>query len=84
MGNCNGPAKQQQQQIAGQVESVNFDRFFNVLTGPELQDVIEAQNLQYRERNYSPPVTLSLFLGQVMSADGSCRMPSTTTTSTVR
>ena len=84
MGNCNGPAKQQQQQIAGHVDSANFNHFFNVLTGPELQNVIEAQNLQYRDRNYSPTVTLSLFLGQVMSADGSCRMPSTTTTSTVR
>lgn len=47
--------------------------FFNVLTGPLLYELVEEQLPEHRERLYPPTVTLSLFLQQVLSADGSCR-----------
>jgi hypothetical protein len=47
--------------------------FFNLLTGPELLEPLEALLPEYRERKYPPTVTLAMFLGQVLSADGSCQ-----------
>ena len=35
--------------------------------------MVEDQLPEYRERHYPPTLTLSMFLGQVMSADGSCQ-----------
>ena len=73
MGNCNRPAVQRQQCIAKQVQTADANRFFDLLSGPELRDVVEAQLPEHRERDYPPTLTLSMFLGQVMSADGSCQ-----------
>lgn len=73
MGNCNRPAVQRQQCIAKQAQTGDANRFFNLLSSPELLDVVEAQLPAHRERDYPPTLTLSLFLGQVMSADGSCQ-----------
>jgi hypothetical protein len=47
--------------------------FFNVLTGPQLLELTEAQLPEHRERLYPPTVTLSMFLRQALSADGSCQ-----------
>lgn len=47
--------------------------FFNVLTGPQWLQVTEAHLPEHRERLYPPTVTLSMFLQQVLSADGSCQ-----------
>lgn len=47
--------------------------FFNLLTRPELLVSVEAQLPAHRERLFPPTETLSMFLAQVMSADGSCR-----------
>jgi len=47
--------------------------FFNVLTGPQLLDASEAQLPEHRERLYPPTVTLSMFMRQVLQADGSCQ-----------
>jgi Transposase DDE domain len=47
--------------------------FFNVLTGPELLQVTEAQLPEHRERLYPPTVTLAMFLRQVLSPDSSCQ-----------
>jgi len=44
-----------------------------VLTGPELLDLTEAHLPQHRERLYPPTVTLSMFMRQVLQADGSCQ-----------
>ena len=44
-----------------------------MLTGPELLGRLEALLPEYRERKYPPTVTLAMFLGQVLSADGSCQ-----------
>lgn len=73
MGNCSRPAVQRQQCIAKQAQAADANRFFNLLTSPELLDVVEAQLPEHRERDYPPTMTLSMFLGQVMSADGSCQ-----------
>lgn len=47
--------------------------FFNLLTGPQLLDGIEALLPAHRERLFPPTETLSMFLAQVLSADGGCR-----------
>ena len=49
-----------------------FD-FFNLLTAPELLEHLEARLPPHRERLFPPTETLSMFLSQVLSADGSCR-----------
>ena len=66
---------QQQQKIvarrAGQTGAVDF---FNVLTGPELLEITEAHLPTHRERLYPPTVALSMFINQVLDADGSCQV----------
>ena len=47
--------------------------FFNVLTGPLLLELTEAHLPAHRERLYPPTVTLSMFIKQVLEADGSCQ-----------
>ena len=47
--------------------------FFNVLTSPELLDATEALLPKHRERLYPPTVALSMFMRQVLEADGSCQ-----------
>jgi hypothetical protein len=64
---------QRQRAIAKQASKVDANHFFNLLTAPELLSVVEEQLPEHRERWYPPTITLSMFLGQVMSADGSCQ-----------
>jgi len=47
--------------------------FFNLLTGPELLAMTDSLSPAHRERLYSPTVVLSMFMGQVLEADGSCQ-----------
>ena len=49
-----------------------FD-FFDLLTAPELLEHLETRLPPHRERLFPPAETLSMFLSQVLSADGSCR-----------
>jgi hypothetical protein len=78
MANKRRPGRTRQQQqlrkdlqkVARQVDSMSF---FNLLTGPQLLGRLEALLPPYRERKYPPTVTLAMFLGQVLSADGSCQ-----------
>ena len=67
------PAQQRQREIAKQASKIGADHFFNLLTGPDLLQMVEAHQPEYRERQYPPTVALSMFLGQVLSADGSCQ-----------
>jgi hypothetical protein len=62
--------RQRIQQHAGQIDAYEF---FNLLTSPELLDIVEQQLPEHRERRYPPTETLSLFLSQTMSADRSCQ-----------
>ena len=65
--------KNQQKRIADHVRATDCYGFFNLLTGPELLDIVEAQLPEHRERLYPPTVTLSLFMSQALSSDGSCQ-----------
>jgi hypothetical protein len=47
--------------------------FFNVLTSAQLLETTEALLPEHRERLYPPTVTLSMFMRQVLEADGSCQ-----------
>lgn len=47
--------------------------FFNALTRPGLLDFLDARLPAHRERLFPPTETLSMFLAQALSADGSCR-----------
>jgi hypothetical protein len=62
--------RKQIRKVAREVDSMSF---FNLLTGPQLLEKLEALLPEYRDRKYPPTVTLSMFLGQVLSADGSCQ-----------
>ena len=46
---------------------------FNRLTGPQLFDRVEQLLPEHRERLFPPTETLSMFLAQALSADGSCQ-----------
>ena len=52
------------------IESVGF---FNLLTAPELLEVTESLLPEHRERLYPPTLALSMFMGQILSEDGSCQ-----------
>ncbi len=73
MENFNRSTAQQQRCIENQTGNVDSNHFFNLLTGPQLLDLLETQLPEHRERQYPPTVTLAMFLGQVISADGSCQ-----------
>lgn len=65
--------KKQQQQIINHVNKTDCYGFYNLLTSPTLHDVVNAELPKYRERIYTPTVTLSLFMNQVLSSDSSCQ-----------
>jgi hypothetical protein len=67
------PAVRQQQLVQQQAANTDSYAFFNLLTGPQLLDGIESLLPDHRERLFPPTETLSMFLAQVLSADGSCR-----------
>lgn len=66
-------SQRQQRHLAKQVEKVDANHFFNLLTSPQLLETVEALLPDYRERKYPPIECLAMFLGQVLSADGSCQ-----------
>jgi hypothetical protein len=63
----------QQQRVQHYVGSADSYAMFNLLTGPHLFDRVEALLPEHRERLFPPTETLSMFLAQALSADGSCR-----------
>ena len=64
---------QRRSSIGRQARSTQAVEFFNVLTSAQLLDTTEAQLPEHRERLYPPTVTLSMFMRQVLDADGSCQ-----------
>src|SRR5690349_1742082 len=60
-------------QVRKVVKQADSMVFFNLLTSPQLLEPLEGLLPEFRERLYPPTVTLSMFLGQVLSADGSCQ-----------
>jgi len=66
-------AAARQRRVQKRVDNVDAYGFFNLLTGPQLLDEVEALLPEHRERLFPPTETLSMFLAQALSADGSCR-----------
>jgi len=66
-------AKQRQGRVRKHAHNSDAYAFFNLLTGPELFDQVESLLPQHRERLFPPTETLSMFLAQALSADGSCQ-----------
>jgi hypothetical protein len=66
-------SKNQQKQVADHVRATDCYGFFNLLTSPEILDVVEAQLPEHRERLYPPTLTLSLFITQALSSGSSCQ-----------
>ena len=61
----------QQQRVRRHAADCDSYTFFNLLTGAELLETVEALSPEYRERLFSPTETLSMFLAQALSADRS-------------
>ncbi len=67
------PATQQQQRVRHYACNTDSYAMFNLLTGPQLFDRVEELLPEHRERLFPPTETLSMFLAQSLSADGSCQ-----------
>ncbi len=67
------PAKAQQRRVSHYAANTDCSAMFNLLTGPQLLERVEELAPAHRERLYPPIETLSMFLAQSLSADGSCR-----------
>ena len=67
------PATRQQRRVSHYAGNSDSYAMFNLLTGPQLFDQVEALLPEHRERLYPPTETLSMFLAQALSADESCR-----------
>ena len=71
--NAQSVLHQRQTRIARRAKAAQAVEFFNVLTSPELLQTTEALLPEHRERLYPPTVALSMFMRQVLEADGSCQ-----------
>lgn len=71
--NAQSVLHQRRSSIGRRSRSTQAVEFFNVLTSPELIETTEALLPEHRERLYPPTVTLSMFMRQVLEADGSCQ-----------
>lgn len=63
----------QQRQVRHRAVNSDAYDFFNLLTGPELLDHVEAHLPDHRERLFPPTETLSMFVAQALNADRSCQ-----------
>ena len=71
--NARSALHQRRKRITQRLRSTEAVEYFNMLTSPELLETTEALLPAHRERLYPPTVTLSMFMRQVMEADGSCQ-----------
>ncbi len=55
-------AQHEQQRIHDHVQNSNALSFFNLLTGSEMLNTVEALLPEHRERAFPPTETLSMFL----------------------
>lgn len=67
------PATEQQKRVGHYASKADSYAMFNLLTGPQLLDRVEHLLPEHRERLFPPTETLSMFIAQVLSADGSCQ-----------
>ena len=74
MSSNSKPARCKQQRIQTLLKNSDSYSFFNLLTGPEMLSMVEELLPdEYRERQFPPTETLSMFLAQAMSEDRSCQ-----------
>jgi hypothetical protein len=66
-------AAARQRRVQTRIDNADAFGFFNLLTGPQLLDDVEALLPEHRERLFPPTETLSMFMAQALSPDGSCR-----------
>jgi hypothetical protein len=71
--NAESRSQQHAKYINRNVREVEAVDFFNLLTGPELLEMTDSLLPEHRERLYPPTLALSMFMGQVLSEDGSCQ-----------
>jgi len=71
--NAQNGVHQRQSSIARRAKATQAVEFFNVLTSPQLLETTESVLPEHRERLYPPTVALSMFMRQVLEADGSCQ-----------
>ena len=50
MTHCNRPSLPQQRRLAKQAQKIDANHFFNLLTGPQLLEAVEALLPEHRER----------------------------------
>jgi hypothetical protein len=67
------PATGQQKRVGHYASNADSYAMFNLLTGPQLLGRVEALLPDHRERLFPPTETLSMFIAQALSADGSCQ-----------
>ena len=67
------PSTLQQQRLLRHASSTDSYEMFDLLTGPQLFDRVKELEPEHRDRLFPPTETLSMFLAQSLSADGSCR-----------
>lgn len=71
--NAQSVLHQRRRSIERLARSTQALEFFSVLTSPELLETTEALLPEHRDRLYPPTVTLSMFMRQMLEADGSCQ-----------
>ena len=71
--NAEFSSQQHARSIIHNTQQAEAVEFFNLLTGPELLEVTEALLPAHRERLFPPTQVLAMFMGQVLSQDGSCQ-----------
>ena len=71
--NARSALHQRRSSIGRRARATQAVEFFNVLTSPELLATTEVLLPEHRERLYPPTVALSMFMRQVLEADGSCQ-----------
>jgi hypothetical protein len=58
-------AARQQRQLAKHVKKVDANHFFNLLTSPQLLDLVEVHLPEHRERKFPPTVALAMSISSV-------------------
>ena len=59
MTHSNRPSLPQQRRLAKQAQKIDANHFFNLLTGPQLLEAVEALLPEHRERHYPPTLIRS-------------------------
>ena len=73
MNNTPTSTRHQRNRVAHYATTGNSYTWFNLLTSDQLLDTVDSLLPAYRERQYPPTESLSLFLAQAMNADRSCQ-----------